>query len=121
MSFQRPVDLAKPFSAGRGPPAAPLVERQLQVAQQIRHLLAGGHMGHVRPGAQRRLVEIVQRCQTARTGRKPSRNESWSSPSAMSCLLREPSIDSLLRTTIQSVVAPSRSRRCLRAVLTIVE
>ncbi len=32
----------------------------------------------------------------------------------------EPSIDSRFRTMIQSVVAPSRSRRCLRATLTMV-
>ena len=38
-------------------------------------------------------------------------------PSATSCLLRDPSIDSRLRTTIQSVVVPSSCRRCLRASL----
>ena len=119
MDFERLVDLAEPLGPVGGAAPAPLVERQLQLAQQARHFLARRYMAEARAGAKRNLVEVVESGQPAREEfavddtlkpsieRKPSRNDSSLRPSATSCLLRDPSIDNRLRTTIQSVVAPS--------------
>ena len=86
-----------------------------------------------RTRAQRRLVELVEGGQAAREelaidhplGEPVDGSESRAgspsscSPSPTSRLLREPSIDSRLRTTIQSIRVPSISRRCRRASRTI--
>src|SRR5450631_201828 len=66
VDFERLVDLGEPFRPVGGPAAATLVERQFQLAQQARDLLARRDVTHVRPGTERRLVKIVERGQPAR-------------------------------------------------------
>src|ERR1700727_1080229 len=60
VGFKRLVDLGKPFGTVGGAAAAAFVERQFQLAQQARDFLTRGDMPHARPGAKRRLVELVE-------------------------------------------------------------
>src|SRR5712691_7679684 len=64
VDFERLVLGREPFGARRRPPLAALVERQLQGCDQVHDLLPGGHMGEARAGAERVLVEVVERGET---------------------------------------------------------
>src|SRR6266403_610407 len=66
VEFERLVDLAEPFGAVGGAATAALVEREFQLAQQARNLLARGDVTEIRPGAERGLVEVVERGEPAR-------------------------------------------------------
>src|SRR5947209_11653371 len=66
VGFKRLVDLSEPFGTVGGAAAAAFVERQFQLTQQAADLLAGRDMPHARPGAERRLVEVVKRGQPTR-------------------------------------------------------
>src|SRR5438046_160948 len=66
VEFERLVDLVEPFGPIRSAAPAALIERKLQLAQQARHLLARRDMAEIRAGAERRLVEVVERGETAR-------------------------------------------------------
>src|SRR5580700_10070590 len=65
VDLERLVDLAEPLGAAGRAATSALVERQLQLAQQAGDFLARRHMAHVRAGAERCLVEVVQRGQAA--------------------------------------------------------
>ena len=56
----------EPLGAGAPPGAAALVERQLQGAIRLSTSCRGGHVRQARPGAERRLVEVVERGEAAR-------------------------------------------------------
>ena len=129
VGFERLVLRGDPFGARRRTPPPLLVDRQFQLLDQLAHLLPGGQMRQVRPRAERRLVEVVERGQAAagrtrgtprarktlRSARKPRRSPSRSRHSPTIFLLREPSSARRLRTTIQSVSPPSTMRRWRRA------
>ena len=66
MHFEWLIDLGEPFSPVRGPPAAAFVKRQLQLAQQAGDLFAGGDMTEARASAKGRLVDVVERGESAR-------------------------------------------------------
>src|SRR5882724_13363280 len=66
VDFERLVDLVEPFGPVRRAAPAALVERKLQLAQQARHLFARRDMAEIRARAERRLVDVVERGETAR-------------------------------------------------------
>src|SRR6516164_9919799 len=66
VDFDRRVNLAEPFGAVGRAAAAALVEGQPELAQQARHLLAGGDMAEIGPHAERGLIDVVERSQTTR-------------------------------------------------------
>ena len=66
MEFERLVDLVEPLGTVGRAAAAAFIERQFQLAQQAGDLLARGQVAHARTGAERRLVEVVERGETAR-------------------------------------------------------
>src|SRR6185437_14002412 len=66
MKFERLVELVEPFGPVGRAAAAAFVQRQLQLAQQAGDFLAGGDMSEARTGAERGLVEVVERGQAAR-------------------------------------------------------
>src|SRR3954468_6932824 len=66
VGIKRLVDLGEPFGTVSSAAAAAFVERQFQLAQQAGDFLAGRDMAHAWPGAERRLVEVVERGQPAR-------------------------------------------------------
>src|SRR5258705_5791090 len=66
MDLERLVDLVEPFGTVGGATAAALIERQFQLAQQARDLLPRRYVAHARTGAERGLVEVVERGQPAR-------------------------------------------------------
>ncbi len=85
MDLERLVDLVEPLgTVGRPAPTA-LIERQLQLTQQARDLLARRDMSHALTGPERRFVEFVERGEPTRKElavnhplreeRKPSRND----------------------------------------------
>src|SRR6516225_2207010 len=66
MHVERLVDLAEPFGpVCRAAPAA-LIERKPQLAKQVCHFLARRHVPEIRAGAERGLVDVVERGETAR-------------------------------------------------------
>src|SRR5882757_2879650 len=65
VDLERLVDLGEPFGPAGGAAAAAFVERQLQLAQQVRDFFARRDMSHAWAGAERRFVEIVERGQAA--------------------------------------------------------
>ena len=60
MDLQRLVHDRVPFGAGGGAAAAVFRHRQMQRVQQCDDFLARRQMRHVRPRAERRLVEVVE-------------------------------------------------------------
>src|SRR5882724_3726922 len=66
VDFERLVDLVEPFGPVRRAAPAALIERKLQLAQQARRLFARRDMAEIRAGAERRLIEVVERGETAR-------------------------------------------------------
>src|SRR5579864_6942168 len=66
VNLERLIDLAEPFRPTGRAASPALIQRQLQLAQQARHLLPRRHMAEVGPGAQRGLVDVVERRQSAR-------------------------------------------------------
>src|SRR5689334_13629808 len=65
MEIERLVHGGEPFGPGRRAPPAFLVDRQSQRVDQRAHLLARGDVRQARPHAQGRLVQLVERRETA--------------------------------------------------------
>src|ERR1700739_3189604 len=66
VKLERLVDLVEPLGAVGGAAAAAFIKRQLQLAQQARHLFPCRDMAKIGPGPKRRLVDIVECSQAAR-------------------------------------------------------
>src|ERR1700757_5377214 len=66
VELERLVDLGEPLSPIRRPPAPALIQRQLELAEQTRHLFARGDVAEVRLGAEGGFVDIADRRRAAR-------------------------------------------------------
>src|SRR5579883_1399555 len=66
VDLERLVDLAEPFGAVCRAPAPALVERQLELAEQARHLFPRGHMAEIWLGAEGGFIDVVERGQPTR-------------------------------------------------------
>jgi hypothetical protein len=62
--LKRLVDLAEPFSPVRRATPAAFVERQLELPQQICHLLPRRGMAGIRANSEGRFLEIIKRGQS---------------------------------------------------------
>src|SRR5712671_7589044 len=66
MELEWLVDLDEPFSPVGGAAAAPLIQRQFQLAQQAGDLLARRHVAQARTGAKGSFADVIERGQAAR-------------------------------------------------------
>ena len=66
MHLKRLVDLAEPLDPVRRATPSAFVERQLELTQQICHLLPRRRMARIRASADRYVVEIIKRGQSLR-------------------------------------------------------
>ena len=66
MELERFVDLGEPLGPVGGAAPTAFIERQLELAEQTRHLFPRRDVAEVRLGAQSGLVDVVERGQAAR-------------------------------------------------------